>query len=840
MNKLKCLLILFFPFVVSAQHSEREINSNWQFRQMGKDTWMPAKVPGSVHIDLQNNKIIPDPFFADNVKKVQWIENEDWEYQTEFTCSSAELLSKNCDLKFDGLDTYAKVFLNGKLILEADNMFRTWKVDVKKYLKQDNNVLLVKLFSPLKIENAEAKKLPYTLPDNPRVFTRKAAFHYGWDFAPRLITCGIWKPVYLCFSEDWSIVSQDVQQQIFNDSLALLTFYIKVHAPINQEFILYVTTLNHPPYIKSLQKFQSENIDSIYIIKLLVKHPKFWWCNGYGSPNLYHCKCILQQNNSHLDQKESVIGIRKIELVREADKVGESFYFKLNGVPIFMKGANIVPLDMFPSRVSKQHNFQLVKDAADAHMNMLRVWGGGIYPDDEFYKNCDEQGILVWQDLMFAGAMYPCDTHFVENVKSEVKDQIARLKQHPSLALWCGNNEIDEAWKNWGWQKQFHISNTDSIKIWQDYVNLFQKIFPQLIAENDEEHKNLYWSTSPSIGWGRKESLLRGDAHYWGVWWGEEKFDSYKKKVGRFMSEYGFQSLPAAYLFQKWMDTADIKISSEAFKNHQKHAKGFDYIQKAVTDEYKTTEDINKQILLSQFVQAKGMKTAIEAHRRAKPYCMGTLFWQLNDCWPSISWSAIDIEENRKALYYQAKRSFEKILISFNETDKGIDVYIVSDEIKNTTGNVELKLCDLSGKLLWSANLSSIQLTNIKTKLIYTLPIPHIQKFDIKNLVFVSTANIDGQKEVTQSFYYFTKDGELSLLQPQLNITKISEHTFTVSSDVVAKNVYLHLKDADIKLSDNFFDLLPGNEKIIKIEDPKTFSEIENKMKVTTLYELMK
>ena len=840
MNNLKYLLILLLPFVVSAQYSEREIYLNWKFHQIGIDTWMPAKVPGSVHADLFYNRIISDPFFADNEKKVQWIENEDWEYRTEFICSTKELASKNIELKFDGLDTYAKVYLNGQFILEVDNMFCSWSVDVKRYLIVGNNILTIQFASAVKKENTEAKKTAYTLPDNQRVFTRKAAYQYGWDFAPRLVTYGIWKPVHLCFYDNIRIVNEYVLQNILNDSVAEIKFQFAIHSDIKQKFVINVSDSENPKNKFAKQTFYAEKVDSSYTISFFINHPKLWWCNGYGEPFLYHFKATLLENKLVIDQKVADIGIRKIELIREKDKIGESFYFKLNGFPVFMKGANYVPQDVLLSRVSVNDYKNIIKSATAANMNMLRVWGGGIYPDDEFYKSCDENGILVWQDLMFAGSMYPGDVSFTENVKMEILQQVIRLRNHPSLALWCGNNEMDEAWKNWGWQKQFQLSFIDSAVIWNDYVNLFQDIIPDIIAQNDSNRSNLYWPSSPSIGWGHKESLLSGDSHYWGVWWGNEKFDAYKNHVGRFVSEYGFQSLSSINSIKKFVDSTDVNFENEAFKNHQKHAHGFEYIQTAITDEFKSVNDFENNCILSQLAQAKGMKTAIEAHRRAKPNCMGTLFWQLNDCWPSISWSAIDYYGNRKALYYQAKRSFNHLLISFNESENGIEVHIISDKLKIISGKLEIRLFNMSGKLLWWESSSSIKFAPNFAGICYVLENQVFEKYNRNEIVVLCSIISDDKSELANSLFYFTKEGDLKLLKPALRLIKKDEHTFSISSNVLAKDVYIQLYNDEIKLSDNFFDLLPGKEKIIKIEDTKSFSEIEKKIKMTTLYELMK
>ncbi len=838
MNKFKYFILLILPYIAIAQQSQRFIHSNWKFHQIGKEQWIPAKVPGSVITDLYVNKMIPDPLYAANEKKIQWVEKEDWEYSTEFICSSRELATKNIELKFEGLDTYAKVFLNNQLILQADNMFRTWDVDVKKILKLGNNILTVQFSSPIKIAQSESKKLNYTLPDDERVFTRKAAYQYGWDFAPRIINCGIWKPVHLCFYDDVSIVHEYVSQNL-KDSVAELNFNFTIHSDVKSDFVLTISDATDAKKIFASQHLFTQKGDSILSVSFQINHPKLWWCNGYGEPSLYHFISTIKKSNVIIEQKATTIGIRKVELIREKDKIGESFYFKLNGVSVFMKGANVVPQNAIPSDVTKKDDHNIIQSVVEANMNMLRVWGGGIYPDDEFYNQCDENGILVWQDLMFAGAMYPGDLSFTENVKEEIKQQVFRLRNHPSLALWCGNNEINEGWKNWGWQKQYHISAVDSGVIWNDYVSLFENSIPEIVSENDDNRIFLYWPSSPSIGWGHKESLLSGDAHYWGVWWGNEKFDAYKNHVGRFMSEYGFQSMPSINSLRKMVDSNDLNFGSEALKNHQKNTKGFDNMQAAIMDEYKPTVDFEKHVLLSQLVQANGLKTAIEAHRRAKPDCMGTLFWQLNDCWPSVSWSAIDYYGNRKASYYQAKRSFAKLIISFNDYAEGIQIHVVSDDLKTVPGKLEIRLYDLNGKLLWWESSSSIKFLPNYSGVCYVFEKRLLEKYNKNEIVLSCSIVTDDKTELANSLYYFSKEGDLLLPKPTFKLLKIGEHSFSISTDVFAKDICIHLKSSDLNLSDNYFDLVPGKEKIIKMEDGKSFSDIESHLIITSLFDLL-
>jgi beta-mannosidase len=529
-----------------AQNSTVDLNASWQFKKSGSNPYYPAIVPGTIHTDLLNNKLIKDPFYSDNEKSLQWIENESWEYAGKFNCDNITLKNKHLELNFEGLDTYAKVFLNGQPILECNNMFRSWSVDVKPYLKGGENTLQIIFESAVKKGKADAAKLPYILPGDEKVFTRKAQYQYGWDWGPRFVTCGIYNPIKLHCWNDVSVISVNPIIKNINDSIADLAFIVETKSDtaisgrlnintyrgeINNAKLQYNT--NYP-----LKLEKGINLDTFHYS---IRNPKLWNSNGLGEANLYGYDVNLRYNGLAINHY-GTIGLRTLELIQEKDSVGQSFYFKLNGKPVFMKGANYIPQDNFVSRTTKLDYKKIIQMAKEANMNMLRVWGGGVYPNDEFYKECDRNGILVWQDFMFACAMYPGDSAYVENVKQEITEQIKRLRSHPSLALWCGNNEVDEGWQNWGWQKQYKYSKKDSAKIWNDYDNLFHNVIPQIVKEQNPSV--YYWPSSPSIGWGHKESLQQGDSHYWGVWWGNEPFETYTKKVGRFMSEYGFQAMP--------------------------------------------------------------------------------------------------------------------------------------------------------------------------------------------------------------------------------------------------------------------------------------------------------
>jgi beta-mannosidase len=858
------------PVVARSQIMEKSLNScSWKFRKVNDKSWYAATVPGTVHTDLLSNKLIPDPFFGDNEKQLQWIENEDWEYKTIFKLSNSECLQSHIELQFDGLDTYAKVYVNDSLVVVADNMFRTWNVDIKKYVRNGKNKLDIVFESAVKKGKEEAKKLSYTLPGDEKVFTRKAQYQYGWDWGPRFVTCGIWKNVKLIFWNQAKIENVKCIQSSLTDSLAVLEFVCQIKSDSNKFYDL-EAALNSSEFVKkplityfnrSTKMLKGENKVTVIVS---VKNPKLWWSNGLGDATIYPFSILLYEINQGvdrhpLDKKEVNVGLRTIELVQDKDSLGSSFYFKLNGVPVFMKGANYIPSDNFLPRITNADYEKVVQNAVDANMNMLRVWGGGVYADDEFYNQCDKKGILVWQDFMFAGAMYPGDNHFIENVAGEVIDQTDRLRNHPSIALWCGNNEVDEGWKNWEWQKQYHYSEKDSTTIAQNNTVLFNDFIKNVV--NLHDGSRAYWPSSPSIGWGHKESLLQGDSHYWGVWWGMEPFENYDRKVGRFMSEYGFQGMPDFSTMEKFgilkidfytryqelmqdkhseNDTSfkmENYIDSSSYYNHQKNTAGYKTIQTYMERDYHVPKNFLNYIYVSQLLQAEGMETAIEAHRRAKPYCMGSLFWQLNDCWPVTSWSTIDYYNVWKASQYQVKRSFNDVLVSTDEKNDSISICIVSDKLKSVSGVLSLSVIDFAGNLSMFDEYNIVVPPN-SSKVFYKYCIKDItnQYKDVNKKVFAISFKHDN--ELIKTNYYFVKPKELQLVKGAVNIKEnigIEAQSFTIKSDVFLKDVFISIDGESLNFSDNYFDLLPNETKTIFLPQNIHILDLEKKIKIKSL-----
>lgn len=837
MIKWICFLGFFvFTRYLHSQNQASELKTKWYFKSTDSVNWLPAKVPGNVILDLQQNKIISDPYYSDNSANLRWVENANWEYKTEFYQDKTRQKYEHVELTFNGLDTYASVYLNNTLILEATNMFRSWKVDIKKLLKDGKNEIRVKFLSPLSVAKKEYEQLNYMLPEIERVFTRRAQFQYGWDFSPRLLSCGIWKDVELHFWNHAQIQSVNYITRKITDSLALVDFVLETNCETVGNYKLDVN-LNSPDTDKQLVQAQYNlnlkagfNSDTFHI---RIPHPKLWWSNESGAPDLYTAGFSFTKNNSLIEKRELAIGIRSLELVQHADSVGKSFYFKLNGKRVFMKGANYVPHDALLRQRSlseietELHAFKL------KHINMLRIWGGGVYPDENFYTACDRLGILIWQDFMFAGAMYPGDTNFIQNVKEEVKQQIYTFRHHPSLAIWCGNNEIDEAWHNWGWQKQYKYSYGDSAKIWNDYVNLFENEIPKMVHTYDSER--FYWPSSPSIGWGRKESLKSGDAHYWGVWWGMQPFEMYQQKSGRFMTEYGFQSFPSMSTLKINCKDADLHLGSVCFAAHQKHKTGFETIQHYLEMYYRPTTDLQSYIYLTQLLQRDGMRVAISTHRSNKPTCMGTLFWQLNDSWPGITWSAIDYHARPKALFYDLSKLYATCFVNVTETETDYVITVVSDSIQTVSAKVFISLQDFQSIELWQQNYL-VQLTaNTSEKI--RIAKSQLPKIDSTQHYF-KLELVSSGKILADNFHFFSVPKHLALRPVTLKVQSLTEEEIEITANTFTRDVYLYSELNELKFSDNFFNLEAGEKKRIKIQHPKNLKgkvEIKN-MALNNIY----
>ena len=816
------LILLSVCFEVKTQTRVIAFTSPWLLREAGSEKWYFAKVPGNVYRDLAESHLIKEPYQTHREEELQWVAEKTWEYKTSFMVDQTVLRNKHVEICFEGLDTYATVRVNDSLVLRSNNMFVEWTADIKKFLKNGTNKLVVSFSPALEHDRKAAAALPYTLPEGERVFSRKAQFQYGWDFSPKLIGCGIWKPVTLRCWNNVNIESLRYRVQHLDDSLATVTFYSELRCD---------SAGNYPSSIQSLFSpktrhlaVKSEKLSALKVglnidsLQVQIKRPQKWWCNGWGEAYLYQFRYLVSdQNNKALDKKQLAVGLRTLELVRERDSAGVSFFFKLNGKALYCKGANVVPQDALLPGLQADKLQKLVLQAKASHMNMLRVWGGGVYASDEFYSTCDRLGILVWQDFMFACAMYPGDKDFLNSVKQEITQQVLRVSSHPCLALWCGNNESNEGWFNWGWQKQHNLKANDSLRILQDYRRLFEEMIPNVVKQYAPQ--TAYLSSSPVFGWGRQQSLREGDSHYWGVWWGMEPFGNYRQKTGRFVSEFGFQSMPDKNCFNGVVPSSALHVDSAALRVHQKHKTGFETMQTYLEREYRTSSSFEKQVYLSQLVQRDGMKIAIEAQRSAKPRCMGSLFWQLNDSWPSISWSAYDYSLQPKALSYATSALYKTCLISARKEKETIKIHLVSDSLLSFEAVLDFHLRNFKGEELWKQSLEIACEANGNGA--FEINCEEWPKFDT-TAVGLCMELRKGLKVIATNRFYFAAAKHLKLPPVLLNIEKLDETSFRISSKTIARDIFLYTDEKALHLSDNFFTLDAGESRVIRIQNVGT------------------
>lgn len=817
------LIILPFLALVSCSSDQVEIaplTASWLFKHPDSTSWLPARVPGSVHINLMDHHFIEDPYFGNNEKELQWVGESDWEFKTSFS-GKALSTQKKTELVFEGLDTYADVYLNDSCILHADNMFRRWEVDVKDHLLEGTNNLYIRFFAPERMEADKAKNQLFALPEQ-RGFSRKAPYQYGWDWGPKFITAGIWQPVFLRGWNEVRIV--DVQTRL--ESLATEEARYRAVLEINatSHYTAVVTARFPGENIPTKNNvFQLKKGTNNIEIEFSIPEPALWWPNGSGEQNLYDLEFLVETRNA-VDSKKLRLGVRQVELVREADSIGESFYFLVNGKKTFMKGANYIPQDNFLSRVPDEKYRQTLQAAADANMNMIRIWGGGIYEKDIFYDLCDELGLLVWQDFMFACNLYPGDSAFLDNVQQEAVYQVKRLRNHPSLALWCGNNEVNEGWFNWGWQKSLGYSIKDSTEAWNNYLSLFEQLLPEVIHAHDSSRS--YWPSSPSTGWGHESALYSGDMHYWGVWWGEEPFGIYKNKVGRFMSEYGFQGFPAINTLDSCLDPTDLRLGSPNLLNHQKHPRGMELINAYMEREYPVPPGFDEYAYVSQLVQAYGIRTALEAHRRAKPTCMGTLYWQLNDCWPVISWSSLDYYNQWKALHYFTRDIYKNLAVSVDEAGEKLNVYVISDLMEQKKVRLEMTLLNMEGFAYWWET-RTITLEENSSLVCFSTDTDSLLSGNDRAETFLSL-KLKGEDDtmLAKQIVYFAPPRELNLAIPHIQTScshDANDYIISISDTSLLKNVYLTI-DIPGHFSDNFFDLIPGDTLQVKFSPAETMT----------------
>ena len=844
----------------ATEPGSRTLDSGWQFRAVANveradvREWHAAQVPGVVQTDLLNNHLIPDPFDRDNEFHLQWIGLADWEYQTTFQVEASVLARDHVDLVFEGLDTYADVYLNEQPILHADNMFRHWRVPAKALLKAGSNTIRIVFHSAVEKMLPYVKSLPYVLPSistnnfgneeniATAPYTRKAPYQYGWDWGPRFLTEGIRQPVRL---ESWDALRVEnfhIHQEKITSSFADLTAEVEIEA---SRAITATLTVSHDETSggqagagKILQLDTGINHVSFPI---RINAPMLWYPAGYGMQNRYRFSAQVRLGREVVARSETMTGLRSVELRRIPDQWGKSFEFVVNGISVFAKGADVIPFDSFPNRVTPEIHRRILQAARDAHMNMVREWGGGYYESDDFYDICDELGIMIWQEFMFGGDMVPGDVLFQENVRQEAIDQIKRLRDHPSIVLWCGNNEIETGWYNWGERQQFKESIPPLARdhVWQDYVILFADILKSAVTRYADPVP--YWPSSPSANFeDAPDNPHNGDMHYWAVWHAQAPPSDYTKQFPRFMSEFGFQSFPEMRTILSFAKPEDFDIHSTVMQAHQKNKGGNDRILTYMLREYRQPKKFAAFVYLSQVQQAEIIKVGAEHLRRQRPRTMGSLYWQLNDCWPVASWASIDYFGRWKALHYYARRFYDDVLISPFLHDDKVDVYVVSDKLEPLAGTIHMRMLDFSGNVLLEQS-KEIQIPAQSSAIYFSVDKPElVSKSDPRRSFLVFDLEVAGKK-VSRNLVFFEVTHNLELpVAPKIeaDVSRSGEnYTVTLRSEKLARNVYISFGDLDVEAGDNYFDLLPSEPATIRLKSSATLEQLNAALKVTSLTE---
>jgi beta-mannosidase len=831
-----------------------KLDHGWNFRMVSNSglgtvpvadstRWRPAQVPGSVQTDLLAQSLVPQPFVGLNEGSLQWIDKYDWEYRRTLVLSSEQLSNSHVDLVFEGLDTLADVFVNGHQVLHADNQFRTWRVELKPMLHIGENTLRVVFLSPSGALRQRMSGVPYHLmgqatgplagdPDrnSPTIepYIRKADYSFGWDWGPRFVTMGLWRPVRL---ELWSGTRIDdvfVEQQQIDPRMARLLVHVHLLADRSRAVRLHISGGIHIAgnLSRSALSVQLAAGQNDVTVPLEIVHPQLWWPNGSGPQTLYKVVVTLVADSHTIDRKSRDIGLRTIVLRRADDRWGRSFEFVVNGVPIFAKGANVIPFDSFPARVTEEKESDILHAARDASMNILRVWGGGYYETDHFYDLCDRLGLLVWQDFMFTGGLYPGDADFFDNVRAEAKDHLLQLRNHPSLALLCGNNEGEIGWFFWNGQQRLKAAVTAEQRdtIWGDYLRLFTGLLPQAVAEFAPGTP--YWSSSPGTNFEAGErDTDRGDQHTYAVWHGALPFSDYDKEFPRFMTEYGFESYPAIQTLRTIASPAnpeaDLQLDSPVMREHQKSSEGNRDISRELEHLFGKPRNFASLVYLSQLQQAEAVKYSTEHLRRARPRVMGAIYWQLNDDWPGASWSSIDYYGNWKALHYYAKRFFGAVLVSPYESNDAFHVDIVNDHPYVSSGNLELTLESFTGKTLWS-QATHVSIKALADTHVTSIPLHQLlDGVDAGDVVLRVQLSDDAGKLLSSNDHFFAPDIALKLPPPEVSMRTSYRNGslyLTVYAKSFARGIDIEAQQRGLLLSDNFFDLLAGESREIRVD----------------------
>lgn len=800
------------------------LNGEWKLKVLGENVYgiseeeIPAHIPGSVYGTLMEQKLIPDVFYRDNELKATKLMENDFEYSRSFVVEEDKENTRL--LRFEGIDTLADVYVNGLLAGVTDNMHRTWEMDVTELLQTGENSLRVVLHSPIKYIKEENEKV-YTGGSGDAMegfpHLRKAHCMFGWDWGPRLPDAGIFRTVKLVTVEK-ARIEQVYITQIHEDNKVTLDFDSTIELFAEETDTDICINVISPEGEKFTQNEKEQ---------IVIENPKLWWPNGYGEQPLYRVEvCLFEQGGGKLDCWNRRIGLRTVTVNTDEDEWGNCFAHEINGVKIFAMGADYIPEDNIFSRITEVRTRKLLEDCAAANHNSIRVWGGGYYPEDYFFDICDELGLLVWQDFMYACASYELDEQFEQNIRQETIDNVRRIRHHACLGLWCGNNEmetqtLDKAWKPS--QKQKY-----------DYIKLFEYIIPSILKEEDPN--TFYWPSSPSSGgnYDNPWDENRGDTHYWDVWHGNKPFTEYRKFHFRYLSEFGFQSFPCLKTVESFTEPEDRNIFSRVMEMHQRNCAANGKILNYLSATYLFPKDFEHMLYASQLLQADAIRYGVEHFRRHRGRCMGTVVWQLNDIWPVASWAGIDYYGRWKALHYAEKRFFAPVMISCEENgemnerpycimekqevEKSIRIHVANETMKQIDGEVHVTLCKKDGSVLWEKR-DHISVPALSGIFFAKEEFPECDMFN----EYICYEFIQKGQTVSYGTCLFTTPKHFKFDNPKLSY-RLEKDRIIIKAESFAKNIEIEGMDGDVIFEDNYFDMSPGEREVSIVRgSAKTF-----------------
>ncbi|MGN0485435.1 MAG: glycosyl hydrolase 2 galactose-binding domain-containing protein [Lachnospiraceae bacterium] len=812
------------------------LDGTWRMQCMGEE-WMDASVPGSVYSNLIANGKMEDPYWGENEYQAIELGKKDYQFERTFEVTRENLETEELYLVFEGIDTIADIFLNEEKVASVSDMHRTYRFSVKDKLQEGENTLRVYFHSALnaakeKYENRPVWGVDTTVKGFSQI--RKAHYMFGWDWGPVLADMGFYRSVYLLAVGEAAIVDAHIRQK-HEEETVTVSCQLETRLLENAENVVAKISVKAPDKELFCEEKPAEKMLTLSVV---IQNPKLWWPNGVGEQPLYEVRVQLVEKDTEqiLDEKKVRLGLRTLTVSQEADEWGKEFCFCVNGKKIFAMGANYVPQDNILPWCSYERTKTLIETCREANYNCIRVWGGGYYPDDYFYELCDENGLIVWQDFMFACASYWLTPEFRENIIAEAKDVIRRLRHHACLGIWCGNNEIESAWVGWGIPQEQDLI--------EDYQMIFEKILPKLCEKLDPDH--FYWPSSPSSGGGFKDIYDddQGDQHYWKVWHSMAPISDFEKSYFRFCSEYGFVSLPSVKTIAAFAEKEEQNLCSPVMELHHRCQEGNKKLLYYISEVMRYPNGLEELVYASQLLQADAIRANVEHMRRNRGRCMGSVYWQINDSNPCISWSGIDYFGRWKALQYYAKKFYAPIAASVTMEDGTVTFFATNETRQQQKGTLQWRLRNAGAEILKEGTLEIEipQLSTIKTEPISLAE--YVTTREQKRSTYMEySVWIDGKK-VADGNTLFVPCKEFQFEKPTIAWDVRKENggfLLKFSSDVYAKGVYLELSDADVIFSDNWFDINGAETVTISISEKEAKKakltqpdEIRSQMRILT------